>query len=499
MKKNLIITAMMISSLAFSQVGINTASPAATLDVTAKNTTGNSTSVDGLLVPRVNRQRAQSMTNVPTSTLIYVNNVATGTQAGTAINIDAPGYYYFDETNVWTKLRTPASTSPTNTNIYNSDGTLTGNRTVTQADKTLAFTGTATNAFSVDGNTFSADAANHRIGIGTTTPSDKLNVFGGITTSGSTTNNKNASGTLDYGLYQTRLLSWGPTATDNGIISFWTGLGGAPTSEKMRIHSNGNVGIGTTAPSDKLHVLGGITTNGRTSIDKMASGTLDYGLDQTRLLSWGPTATNSGVISFWTGLGGASTSEKMRIHSNGNVGIGTTTPTNSLHVKAVADPLKLEGLQSGSGANLVVDANGVVKAEAKSVPKLVLVVKRGTDFVGSPGGGNVLTWDAKEYDPENVFTTGSDNYTVTRSGLHQIFVNITSAGSSFNVGDPWFVRIWINGVVVAASDATKAAGASTTVFSINNCNVGDKIQVDFGIKPDTAKANLTKLSIFRFE
>jgi hypothetical protein len=45
-----------------------------------------------------------------------------------------------------------------NLNIYNFNGTLTSARTVTQNANTLAFTGTAVNAFSVDSPTFSVDA-----------------------------------------------------------------------------------------------------------------------------------------------------------------------------------------------------------------------------------------------------------------------------------------------------------------------------------------------------
>ncbi|MFP3541619.1 hypothetical protein, partial [Pseudomonas sp. SIMBA_044] len=82
------------------------------------------------------------------------------------INIDAVGHYYYNGT-VWTKLNSSAGS---NINIYNSVGSLTANRVVTQGANTLAFTGTAANAFSVDGSTFSVDAANKRIGIGTTAP-----------------------------------------------------------------------------------------------------------------------------------------------------------------------------------------------------------------------------------------------------------------------------------------------------------------------------------------
>lgn len=173
MKKNVIILLMVISSsVAFSQVntGINTTTPMATLDVTAKEPTGTATDADGLLVPRVDRERAQSMTGVEASTLIYVNSVSTGTQTGTAVNIDTEGYYYFDGS-AWIKLNLSSGT-----NIYNSDGTLTGDRLVTQGANTLSFTGTSTNAFSVDGNTLSVDAANNRVGIGTDAPANALHV-----------------------------------------------------------------------------------------------------------------------------------------------------------------------------------------------------------------------------------------------------------------------------------------------------------------------------------
>ncbi|WP_449401341.1 hypothetical protein [Chryseobacterium wanjuense] len=174
--KKILYAAFMVVTYAtgYSQVGINTQAPASTLDITAINSTGTSKNVDGLLVPRVDRQRAQSMTSIPSSTLIYVNSIATGTQSGIAANIDAVGYYYYDGT-AWIKLNR-GSGSQSMVNIYNSDGSLTGNRTVTQADKTLAFTGTATNAFSVDGSTFSADAANHRVGIGTASPKNLLDL-----------------------------------------------------------------------------------------------------------------------------------------------------------------------------------------------------------------------------------------------------------------------------------------------------------------------------------
>jgi hypothetical protein len=69
----------------------------------------------------------------------------------------------------------------TASNIYTADGTLTANRTVTLGGNALTFTGTTTGAFSVDGTTLSVDAANHRVGIGTSSPASTLEVNGSAT------------------------------------------------------------------------------------------------------------------------------------------------------------------------------------------------------------------------------------------------------------------------------------------------------------------------------
>lgn len=86
-----------------SQVGINTSSPVATLDIKPLNSTGSSSNTDGLLIPRVDRERAQSMQNIPTATLVYVNDIATGDLTGKTVNIDQTGFYSFNGS-VWVKF-----------------------------------------------------------------------------------------------------------------------------------------------------------------------------------------------------------------------------------------------------------------------------------------------------------------------------------------------------------------------------------------------------------
>ncbi|RYD75010.1 MAG: LamG domain-containing protein, partial [Sphingobacteriales bacterium] len=105
-----------------------------------------------------------------------------------------------------------------------------------------SFTGNTANAFSVDGNTFSVDAANDRIGIGTATPANKLHVNGtdplrleGITSGNSSTD---------------RLL----VADTNGVVKSIGSLGSlsVPTPAIFRLESaqtNFLNGVGAGASS----------------------------------------------------------------------------------------------------------------------------------------------------------------------------------------------------------------------------------------------------------
>ena len=88
-----------------AQVGIGTPVPDSTLDVVAANPTGVTINVDGLLIPRVTRERAQSMIGTLTSTLVYINEVITGTALGTTLNVTSTGFYFFNGI-LWEKLTT---------------------------------------------------------------------------------------------------------------------------------------------------------------------------------------------------------------------------------------------------------------------------------------------------------------------------------------------------------------------------------------------------------
>ena len=114
---------------------------------------------------------------------------------------------------------------------------------------------------------------------------------------------------------------------------------------------------------------------------------------------------NTVVIGSIQGVNGAP--------ATANVGIGTTTPTNRLHVVSTADPLRLEGLQVNSALDnvLVVDASGVVKKRSLS------------GFVGSTAwllGGNTLmseqTLGTLSAHDLPIITAGTEKVRITQAG-----------------------------------------------------------------------------------
>jgi len=214
--------------------------------------------------------------------------------------------------------------------------------TVPDARITGAYTGitnlTMSGDLTVDTNTLYVDSANNRVGVGTVSPSDLLELSGSTAQPAIRLNDADVSG-----LYH-RIF----TPTNTGLaISADTGNVASDSflrfdvdgSEAMRIDSNGNVGIGvvpetwTTALSTRALQVGDVT-----SIHEVASqysrfasnmyydGTFKYITSNpatrytqqggTHVWDYASSGSADGAITF---------NEAMRINSSGRLMIGTTT------------------------------------------------------------------------------------------------------------------------------------------------------------------------------
>jgi hypothetical protein len=139
--------------------------------------------------------------------------------------------------------------------------------------------------------------------------------------------------------------------SETGVLAFYTRASGS-LNERMRITSNGEVGIGTTTPDVKLQVFHSSAntsltniglpdlvlglrntsnTNGNMSIisfqDSSGYGNVNIGViqkDQTN---------HAGDLVFLTRANITTFGERMRIRSDGNVGIGSTNPGYKLDVQ----------------------------------------------------------------------------------------------------------------------------------------------------------------------
>ena len=193
------------------------------------------------------------------------------------------------------------------------------------------------------------------VGIGTTNPELTLQMRGlypaiGFIETGVTADNTKWDFMVDAEQLKGRLVNDANSAAANWLVVDRTG-----NTVDQVVFPTGNVGIGTTVPGSKLDIIGmttGDATFNHTVLigddTAMATGVGGLLLFSGRPITadttqyYGPyiraakTNGNSGDYGFDLVLGtranGASPTERVRIDSSGNVGIGTTNPTHKLNV-----------------------------------------------------------------------------------------------------------------------------------------------------------------------
>ena len=347
--------------------------------------------------------------------------------------------------------------------------------------------GVFTGSWNFDSNTLYVDSANNRVGIGTTSPLSNLHINSSSTTtltidSGGTTYASIISFIADSerakitGAYQ--------TSGGGGYLAFNTDSSGGSDVERMRIDADGNVGIGTSSPDEKLHLSGTDQTYIRIESTRTGGSTEDLGgilfegndstasangIRASILATYEGTA-GATILSFSTASNSGSNTERMRITSTGNVGIGTSSPSAKLHIsESNGAPTQAQLLISNT-ATTDSDADAYIEFQHGAAGKAVkIVADRAANYSG--GANN---------DCDLVFHTAADD-------VYSEKFRVTSSG---NVG------IGTSSPTTLLHLNNDTHGANTAITLTAENDAGTEKNVILQLDPDTDLFSIDKSTRF---
>lgn len=396
--------------ITLSQVGINTTAPKAVLDVES--------SENGILIPRVQLLDDLDMTTIlnpnggalETSTLIY--NM---TPSGTAPNNVEAGFYYWNGSK-WISISENADKWSLEGNAGTNPATLFGSNFAA----TESFIGTTDYEDFILGTNnrpIMKMTAFGNIGLGVddpfakwhiyddssyiTTYIDKRNLSGGIGGTATTSptlviSTTSTGGGTNEVYHNSEFIANGSNAATN-VAGFFSASQATNNYAIIVPENGGNVGIGTSTPTEKLHVFSnldidkssifGTSTQVSTSVDFLnvavkgngnGSGSFGFGvgvLGTTDVNStWNSTgvyaqlgtvnptfssftSSNQALVANGNGLGRAA------MFLGGNVGIGlplTSNPSTLLHINSATNgAVRIVDGTEGNGKILTSNATGV--------------------------------------------------------------------------------------------------------------------------------------------
>jgi hypothetical protein len=369
------------------------------------------------------------------------------------------------------------------TTLTGSTQTLSGNLTLSggTANGVLYLNGSKV---ATSGTALVFDGTN--LGIGTTSPTQKLDVNGGAAVTGTTplflqravipSFDGQGAPALDWQFYSTGTTytvgariqgladdAWSSTSAPTSLRFYTAPSGSTSVSERMRISNAGNVGIGTASPTSygggytTLEVAGSVT-----GVINLKAGSTVYGQMSTEANAYKVEAVGASTsLRFLT-----NSAERARIDSSGNLGIGTSSPGAKLQVvgEAIvgggssADVFKIRGRTSDGFGLLIFENSG------------------GTDtrgYFGSPADNTFAWYDGGFTERMRLDSSGNLGLGVTPSAWNASFKAIevgavgnsifspTSGGNTLLTNNAYYDATgnWIYARTAAATHYEQISGA----------------------------------------
>jgi hypothetical protein len=215
----------------------------------------------------------------------------------------------------------------------------------------------------VGGDGGSIQLTNGNVGIGTASPTYKLDITDTTGSAGANITGNGVNSYLRFSAYNNTNVSRIGTESARDFVVY----NDTNNAYRLVINTAGNVGIGTTTPTQKLVVVGGnIRLSNNQSLMFGDSAEADVPLIKVDTSNQALfTNGNNAAFVFSTGFSSNANNnyifqtnggtERVRFQYDGNVGIGTTTPWRTL---AVTGTVGFDGLTGSTGAgSLCLDSN----------------------------------------------------------------------------------------------------------------------------------------------
>ena len=283
------------------------------------------------------------------------------------------------------------------------------------------------------------------VGIGTTSPSTLLQLRKDISTamsasytysndiSGirfsnlSTTSNAGVAINFQLGATGTShaAIAASRPSADHNILHFYTEHANS-IAERMRINSDGNVGIGTTNPAKKLEIKGDDGVGIR--------------LFNQTANTWDILNSQYGKLDFVRG----GSNIFMRIDQNGNVGIGTTNPTKKLEIKG-DDGVGIRLLnQAANSWDILNSQYGKLDFVRGSSNIFMRIDQNGNVGIGTTAPSKKL--EVRDGDIRILRLNGDAQLQLTDNGVRNWYMRVVDGVNRFTIADDATEFLTVNGL-----------------------------------------------------